>query len=144
MFLNFTHPPPPSKQCEKGKESSYWVGRFKAHECLFGQKNNCVNRFGTEWNWSCLLDLIQLETLLCFLFCSPQGSSVYPQTQNFPFDCSLGFRMVGGDSSSHRGYNTSICWKGQDSLWSMVPISGGLRDVVSMSKQCYLTKYVFN
>ena len=45
-----THPPPPSKQCEKGKESSYWVGRFKTHECLFGQKNNCVNRFGTEWN----------------------------------------------------------------------------------------------
>ena len=49
-----------------------------------------------------------------FLFCGPQGASVYPQTQHFPFDCSLGFRMVGGDSSSHRSYNTSICQKGQD------------------------------
>lgn len=85
MFLNFTHPPPPSKQCEKGKESSYWVGRFKTHnECLFGQKNNYVNGFGTEWNWNCLLDLIQLETLPCFSVLQPSGIFCLPTDSAFP------------------------------------------------------------
>ena len=67
-----------------------------------------------------------------FLFCRPRGASVYPQTQHFPFDCYLGFRMVGGDSSSHRGYNTSICQNGQDSLWPPPWGAGSAQDPASL------------
>lgn len=115
MFLNFIHPPPPSKQCEKGKESSYGVDRFKHTTSAYLGRRTTV-WMGLVPNGIEVASWISSSCRHCsvFLFCSPEGASVYPQTQHFPFDCSLGFRMVGGDSSSHRSYNTSICQKGQD------------------------------
>lgn len=92
-----------SKQCEKGKKVHMGLIRFKHTTSACWARRTTVwmglvlNGISREWplGFHPVVDTAVFSVLLAL-----RNISVYPQTQHFPFDCSLGFRMVGGDSSS--------------------------------------------